>query len=163
MIRLKHFGVQIEVNAVAPIMYHEKINALRLRLDAKFSALHVFADLNAITVDCCQQASVSRNGIFFELFWTHQSAKSWDLKRSSPAKETFNIVFNGALIQESDCVHFGQISSIVTVNLFDAWPKKRLAFSEDTFIQATACITCNWEDTYKHRGTPVSSISFVYY
>ncbi len=150
--QLKHFDVQIEVNAIAPIIYHRKINALQLRFDAKISALHVFAELNAVTIDRCQQASVSAGGILFELFWTFQSTKSWDLKRSSPTNEMFSLVFNGTLIHQSDCVYFDQLSSIITAHLYNAQPGKRPAYSEDTFIQATACIACNWDDTYKHRG-----------
>jgi hypothetical protein len=64
----------------------------------------------------------------------------------------FNILFNGALIQQLDCAYMDQMSSMIAAKLHDTQPKKRLAYSEDIFIQATACITCNWENTYKHRG-----------
>ena len=152
MMRLKHYDIHFELHAIAPIICREKINSLRLKFDAQPSALHVFAELNSVTVDRCQYASVTRKGILFELFWMFQSAKSWDLKRSSPTHEMFNLVFNGALIQQSDCVHLNQMASIVTEKMSDAQPKKRLAYSEDIFIQATACVSCNWDDTYKHRG-----------
>jgi hypothetical protein len=156
MMRLKHFGLQIEVHAIAPTNFHAKINNLNLRFDSRLSAIDVFAELSAATVDGCQLASLTKDGILIELFWTFQTAKSWDLKRSSPAREMFNLFFNGALIHPSDCAtYFDQIVSIVTKRLDDVHPKKRHANFEDIFIQATACVTCTWDDTYKHRGTTV--------
>ena len=154
MMRLKHYGLRIEVNAVAPINCPEKIGPLRLKFDARPDALHVFAELSAATADVCQQASTTKNGILFEIFWVFQNAKSWDLKRSSPAREMFNLCFNGALIHHSDCaLYFDQVASIIIENLQGVQPRKRRADSEDIFIQATACITCAWDDTYKIRGT----------
>ena len=153
MIRLKHCGLKIEVHAVAPINCHEKIGPLRLKFDARPDALQVFAELSAATVDVCQKASTTKNGILFEIFWVFQSAKSWDLKRSSPAREMFTLSFNGTLIHHSDCaLYFDQVASIIIENLQGVQPRKRRSDSEDMFIQATACITCAWDDTYKIRG-----------
>ncbi len=153
MIRLKHFGLQIDIHANAPVTHHSNIDALQLTFNSRPSALHIFAELSATKVDGCQHASLSKNGILFEIFWTFQTAKSWDLKRSSPAREMFNMFFNGALIHPSDCaVYFDQIVTCVTESLDDAYPKKRPADSENIFIQATVCITCTWDNTYKHRG-----------
>ncbi len=154
--RLRHFGLQIEVHATAPMNFQAKINNLKLRFHSRPSPKDVFAELSSATVDGCQLASLTKNGILIELFWTFQTAKSWDLKRSSPAREMFNLFFNGALIHPSDCAtYFDQLVSIVTKRLDDAHPKKRHADFGDIFVQATVCVTCAWDDTYKHRGIVV--------
>ena len=153
MMRLKHFGLEIEVHAIAPIIYHQKNHNLRLKFDSKPAALHVFAELSATTVEFCQQASVANNGISMEFFWTFQPSKSWDLKRSSPALEMFKVCFNGAFLCNSNCVpYFDQMATMVTEQLHDTQPRKRRADSEDMFVQATVCVTCDWDNTYKHRG-----------
>jgi len=153
MMRLKHFGLDIEMHAIAPIIYHQKIQNLRLKFDSRLDALHVFAELSGTTVELCQQASVTNKGISFELFWTFQPTKSWDMKRSSPALEMFKVCFNGTFICHSNCIpYFDQMAIMVTEQLHDAQPRKRRSDSEELFVQTTVCITCDWDNTYKHRG-----------
>jgi hypothetical protein len=153
MIRLKHFGIQIEVHATAPIHYHVNISTFKLTFASQPNSLHVFAELSAAKVESCQHAKIETNGISFELFWTFQTAQSWDLKRSSPEREMFNLLFNGAMIQPLDCAAYDEMVAIVTRSLNDFRSRKRPSETEETFVQATVCISCTWDDTYKHRGT----------
>jgi hypothetical protein len=152
MIRLKHFGLQIEVHATAPIHYHVNISTFKLTFASQPNSLHVFAELSAAKIESCQHAKIETNGILFELFWTFQTAKSWDLKRSSPEREMFNLLFNGAMIQPLDCKVYDEMVAIVTRSLHDARSRKRPSDTEEIFVQATVCISCSWDDTYKHRG-----------
>lgn len=151
MIRLKHFGLHIEVHATAPI--HVNINTFKLTFASQPNSLHVFGELCAAKVESCQHAKFETKGILLELYWTFQTAQSWDLKRSSPEREMFNLFFNGAMIQPSDCTSYDEMVAIVTRSLNDFRSRKRPSDNEETFVQATVCISCTWDDTYKHRGT----------
>jgi hypothetical protein len=68
MIRLKHFGIQIEVHATAPIHYHVNISTFKLTFASQPNSLHVFAELSAAKVESCQHAKIETSGILFELF-----------------------------------------------------------------------------------------------
>jgi DNA mismatch repair ATPase MutL len=152
MIRLKHFGLQIEVHATAPIHDHADISTFKLTFASHSNSLRVFAELSAANVESCQHAKIETNGILFELFWTFQTSKSSDFKRSSPEREMFNLLFNGAIIQPLDCTAYDEIEAIVTRSLNGARSRKRPVDTEEIFVQATVCISCTWDDTCKRRG-----------
>jgi hypothetical protein len=159
MLRLKHFSLQIEIYAIAPINHLKKNNSLRLKFYSQSNARQVFAELSSSTVECCRHSSATKNGIFCELFWVFEPAtKSWDLKRSSPALEMFRLHFNGALVENSDCcAYFDQIAVIVTEGLKKLIPRNAGEESDNVVVRATACITCNWENTFKIRGNNLKS------
>jgi DNA mismatch repair ATPase MutL len=152
MIRLKHFGLQIDVHTTAPMNRRTSIRTFKQTFASHSNSLQVFADSSAVSVESCQQSKIETNGILFELFWTFQTANSRDFKCSSPDRDIFDILFNGAMIQPLDCTARNEMEAIIIRSLNDARSSKRPVDTEEIFVQATVCISCTWDDTYKRRG-----------